>query len=147
MNEQNFTQEQLGGIVGKARTTVRDILTINRLPQTIRDECRGDRIISRQTLIEVARKKQERGMITAYNAYRLKQQKANESGGQTPNQPPEKNPNDPAVVLEFSQKALKKIGNIDTTAWTYDEREKVLSVFIDIKDKIDGFLNPNSGAA
>jgi len=147
MDEQNLTQEQLGGIVGKARTTVRDILTINRLPQTIRDECRGDRIISRQTLIEVARKKQERGMITAYNAYRLKQQKANESGGQTPNQPPEKNPNDPAVVLEFSQKALKKIGNIDTTAWTYDEREKVLSVFIDIKDKIDGFLNPNSGAA
>ncbi len=43
MNEQNFTQEQLGGIVGKARTTVRDILTINRLPQTIRDECREDR--------------------------------------------------------------------------------------------------------
>jgi len=96
MNEQNFTQEQLGGIVGKARTTVRDILTINRLPQTIRDECRGDRIISRQTLIEVARKKQERGMITAYKAYRLKQQKANELGGQPPNQPPEKNPNDPA---------------------------------------------------
>ena len=86
-------------------------------------------------------------MITAYNAYRLKQQKANESGGQKPDQSPGKNPNDPAVVLEFSQKALKKIGNIDTTAWTYDEREKVLSVFIDIKDKIDGFLNPNSGAA
>ena len=37
----DFTQEQLGGIVGKARTTVRDILTINRLPQAIRDECRG----------------------------------------------------------------------------------------------------------
>ena len=38
---------------------------------------------------------QERGMITAYNAYRLKQQEANESGGQAPNQPPGKNPNDP----------------------------------------------------
>jgi len=34
-------------------------------------------------------------MITAYNAYRLKQQKANESGGQTPNHPPGKNPNNP----------------------------------------------------
>jgi len=48
MNEQNLTQEQLDGIVGKARSTVRDILTINRLPQTIRDECRGDRTITRQ---------------------------------------------------------------------------------------------------
>ena len=41
MDEQNYTQGQLGGIVGKARTKVRDILTIIRLPQTIRDECRG----------------------------------------------------------------------------------------------------------
>ncbi len=56
MKEQSLTQEQLGGIVGKARTTVRDILTLNGLPQTIRDECRGDRIITRQTLIEIARK-------------------------------------------------------------------------------------------
>ncbi len=147
MNEQNFTQEQLSGIVGKARTTVRDILTINRLPQMIRDECRGDRTISRQALIDIARKKQERGMITAYKAYRLKQQKTKESAGQTPNQPTGKNQNDPAAVLEFAQKVVKKIGNIDTTAWTNDEREKVFAVFIDLKDQIDSFLNPDSGAA
>ncbi len=59
MKEQSLTQEQLGGIVGKARTTVRDILTLNHLPQAIRDECRGDRIITRQTLIEIARKNME----------------------------------------------------------------------------------------
>jgi ParB family chromosome partitioning protein len=70
MDAQNFTQEQLSGIVGKARTTVRDILTINRLPQAIRDECRGDRTTIRQTLIDIARKKQERGMLSAYKAYR-----------------------------------------------------------------------------
>jgi hypothetical protein len=52
-------------------------------------------------------------MITAYNAYRLKQQKANESGGQTPNPALGKNLNDPAAVLEFAQKVMKKIGNID----------------------------------
>ena len=142
MDGQNFTQEQLGGIVGKARTTVRDILTINRLPQAIRDECRGDRAITRQALIDIARKKQERGMITAYNAYRLKQQKAKESGGQVSNPPPGKNPNDPAAVLEFTQKVVKKIGNIDTTAWTSDERETIRIAFVDIKNQIDGFLDP-----
>jgi len=142
MDEQNFTQEQLGGIVGKARTTVRDILTINKLPQSIRDECRGDRTMTRQTLIDIARKKQERGMITAYNAYRLKQQKAKESEGQKPDQPPGKNSNDPAAVLEFTQKVVKKIGNINTKAWTSDERESICAAFTDIKNKIDIFLNP-----
>jgi len=140
MDEQNFTQDQLGGIVGKARTTVRDILTINRLPQAIRDECRGDRIISRQTLINIARKKQERGMITAYNTYRSKQQKAEEEEGKISTKPPRKDPNDPAVVLEFMQKAAEKINNIDTTAWTNDEMESICAVFADLKNKIDGFL-------
>ncbi|MDO8303915.1 MAG: ParB/RepB/Spo0J family partition protein, partial [Sedimentisphaerales bacterium] len=144
MVEQNFTQEQLGGIVGKARTTVRDILTLNRLPQRIRDDCRGDRTIFRQTLIDIARKKQERGMITAYNAYRLKQQKANESGGQSPNQPQKINSNDPAALLAFVQKAVMKIGNIDTSAWTNDETENLRAAFVDLKKQIDGFLNPKT---
>ncbi len=143
MNEQNFTQEQLGGIVGKARTTVRDILTINRLPQTIRDECRGDRIISRQTLIDVARKKQERGMITAYNAFLIKQQKAKQAGEKNPSKPRGKSLNDPAAALEFAQKLDAKITGIDTTGWTKKDREKVCAALIAVKDKIDIFITPN----
>jgi ParB family chromosome partitioning protein len=145
MDEQHFTQEQLGGIVGKARTTVRDILTLNRLPQKIRDECRGDRIISRQTLIDIARKKQERGMVTAYNTFRLKQQKTNETGSSTPNQPPKTNTADPVAVLAFVQKAAVKIGKIETTAWTRDDTENLRAALVDLKNQIDGFLNPNSG--
>jgi ParB family chromosome partitioning protein len=136
MNEQSYTQEQLGEIVGKARTTVSEILTINRLPQTIRDECRGDRQITRQTLIAVSRKKQERGMITAYNAYRVKQQKVKGSRQK-------RDPNDHAASLEIAQKVGMKIGNLDTAAWTDDERESFRVTLVDLKNKIDGFLNPN----
>jgi len=78
-------------------------------------------------------------MITAYNAFRLKQQK--ESEGQNANKPLKKNPNDPAVVLEFAQNAVKKINNIDAAAWTSEERESICAALIDIKGKIDTFLN------
>lgn len=81
-------------------------------------------------------------MITAYNAYRLKQQKVKESGGQTLNPSPGKKPNDPAAVLEFAQKAVKKLGNIATTVWASDERENLRIAFVDIKKQIDGFFNP-----
>jgi ParB family chromosome partitioning protein len=140
MTEQSYTQEQLGGIVRKARTTVRDILTINRLPQLIRDECRGDRTITRQTLIEIARKTQERGMLTAYAAYRAKQDKTQTKGTK-------RDPNDPAVVLEFTQKATAKIGTIDTSAWTDDEREGLRVAFVDLQNQIEAYLNPNPGLA
>jgi ParB family chromosome partitioning protein len=53
MTEQNYTQEQLGAIIGKARTTVGDILTLNKLPQAIRDECRGNTAVTRKTLITI----------------------------------------------------------------------------------------------
>ncbi|MBU1055036.1 MAG: hypothetical protein KKC46_14600 [Proteobacteria bacterium] len=59
------------------------------------------------------------------------------------NQSPGKNQNDPAAVLEFAQKRMKKIGNIDTTAWTNDEHESLRAAFIDLKNQIDGFLNSN----
>ena len=42
-------------VIGKARTTISDIMLINRLPPEIRNECRGDREISKNVLIEIAK--------------------------------------------------------------------------------------------
>jgi len=58
MTEQKYTQEQLGGIIGKARNTLSEILSLNKLPQDVRDDCRGDRTISKNALITIAKKKQ-----------------------------------------------------------------------------------------
>jgi len=65
MSEQKYTQEQLSGVIGKARTTLTEILSLNKLPQDVRDDCRGDRTISKNALITIAKKKQARGMTTA----------------------------------------------------------------------------------
>ena len=70
--EQKYTQEQLGGIIGKAQNTLSETLSLNRLPLTIRNECRTDRTIGKKVLIAIAKKKQERGMMTAYNDYKAK---------------------------------------------------------------------------
>lgn len=44
-DEQQYSDEQLSGVIGKARTTVSDIMLINRLPVAIRDECRESFIL------------------------------------------------------------------------------------------------------
>ena len=75
MTLQQYTQEQLGAIIGKAQNTLSEILSINRLPQEIRDDCRGNRAISRSALITIAKKKQARAMITGYNDVKSKLQK------------------------------------------------------------------------
>ena len=140
MQAHNYTQEQLGDIVSKARNTISETMLLTRLPQQIRDECRGDRKITRQALIDIARKKQERSMITAYGAYRLKQQQVKVSRKKG-------DPNDPAAVVELSGKITQKIGSIDTTAWSDDERESFRVSLVDLKNQIDSYLNPSPNLA
>ncbi|MCX5856092.1 MAG: ParB/RepB/Spo0J family partition protein, partial [Deltaproteobacteria bacterium] len=67
IEEEKYTQEQLGTMIGRARTTINESLSLNRLPKEIRDECRGDRKLTKSALVEIARKKQSRSMVKAYN--------------------------------------------------------------------------------
>ena len=135
MTEQSYTQEQLGVIVGKARTTVGDIFTLNKLPQEIRDECRGDRQISRSTLIDIARKKQVRGMMTAYNSYKAKQQKVKGTRQK-------KDANDPAVLVDTINKIIEKIKSVDKIAWSVDAVESFEAALLDLKSEIENSLTP-----
>jgi len=42
-------------VVGKARTTITETLSLNRLPETIKEECRRADIYPRRLLIEIAK--------------------------------------------------------------------------------------------
>ncbi|MCX5810566.1 MAG: ParB/RepB/Spo0J family partition protein, partial [Proteobacteria bacterium] len=70
MDGQSYTQEQLAGIIGKATSTISEILSLNKLPQEVRDECRSDPAISKNILIEIAKSKQQRGMLSLYKKYK-----------------------------------------------------------------------------
>ena len=140
MTEQKYTQEQLGGIIGKARNTLSEILSLNKLPQDVRDDCRGDRTISKDALITIAKKKQDRSMTTAYITYKAKLQK-----GKTPRK--KKDPNEPQTVFDMMDKALTKIRSIDMSAWTDDDRENFRISITSLKTEIDNYLNAPPAAA
>ena len=40
IKEFSYTQEQLASVIGKARSTVTEILSLNKLPEPVKDECR-----------------------------------------------------------------------------------------------------------
>lgn len=137
MEEQKYNQEQLAGIIGKARQTINEILLVNRLPQEIRDECRGDRKISRASLIEIARKKQVRGMQTAYEKYKEKVKKAAE--GRTKR---EKAPQTAADVMKWLSKTVGNLSAVDASAWTEDEKSAFNQTLLGLQETIQTLLNP-----
>ena len=136
MTEQKYSQEQLAGIIGKARQTINEILLVNRLPQDIRDQCRGDRKISRATLIEIARKKQDRGMETAFAKYKEKMLKQAE--GRQKREKVE----DAAAALQWLTKTNGKLAAIDTSAWTEEEKTAFTEGLTAIQETIAALLTP-----
>jgi len=129
MTQESYTQEQLGSIVGKARTTVGDILTLNKLPLQIRDACRGDHQITRSVLIEIARRKQERGMLSAWAAYQASLEK-----GKTPRQ--QKDPNDPETFLALLEKTGVKIESIDTASWDEETLTRLNEAVATLRERL-----------
>jgi ParB family chromosome partitioning protein len=66
MEKHQYTQEQLGAIIGKAQNTVSQALGLLKLPEKIRDEYRVQPTVSKSLLMEVARLKSEAEQLAAW---------------------------------------------------------------------------------
>lgn len=67
VEEYSYTHEQLAQVIGKARSTITETLTLNALPEEIKEECRGTNQYSRRLLLEIAKQKDKRRMIAIFN--------------------------------------------------------------------------------
>ena len=139
MNQSRYTQEQLGAIVGKAQNTLSEILSINRLPAEVRDDCRGNRAISRTALVAIAKKKQTRGMVTAYQ--KLKEKLSKEK-------PARKAKTDKTAqdAIDAASQFGRKIAEFDASAWSDAETEDFRSAIEALKTQLDAILSALSGA-
>jgi len=70
MEDHDYTQDQLTGIICKAKSTISEILSLNSLPEKIRDECRTNPSIPRKTLIRIARIKKTENQVKAFSKYK-----------------------------------------------------------------------------
>lgn len=134
MDAQKYTQEQLGSIIGKARTTINEILTLNRLPEEIRSECRNNPSIARATLLEIAKNKQTRSMLTQYNKYKEKLAKQ-----QTGKQKREKTAPVQALT-EWLEKTDEKLGSFDVASLTDAEKATLFTTISHLKTTITATL-------
>jgi ParB family chromosome partitioning protein len=125
VDNMKYTHEQAAGVIGKSRQTVTDILSLNRLPQEIRNDCRSNPKCPRQILVEIARKKQDRSMISLYGKYK-------ESGLTSGEIHKERQPHEPKTELEIVKGAAKnlntltaRISSLELTALDGEEKSRL----------------------
>ncbi len=66
MEAHSYTQEQLSSVIRKAKSTVSEALSLNRLPGTIKDEVRRAELYSKRLLVEVAKQETPEAMIALF---------------------------------------------------------------------------------
>ncbi|MBW2186724.1 MAG: ParB/RepB/Spo0J family partition protein [Deltaproteobacteria bacterium] len=70
IDEKICRQKDLPSKLGKAKSTISEILSLNRLPEEIKDECRSNNLVPRGILVEVAKKRKPQTMVALYNKYK-----------------------------------------------------------------------------
>jgi ParB family chromosome partitioning protein len=116
---QAYKQEDLARIMGKTAASISQTLSLNKLPQTIRDECRQDPSVPKRVLIEIAAKKQARSMLRAYEEYKASinpEKKPNPGGTATKVQ----------IAVKAMEAAGRKIEGLGSQALSPEDKESVV---------------------
>ena len=129
-------QDQLAQIIGKAKSTISESLSLNRLPQAIRDECRKDPSVPKNVLVEIARKKQERGMLTKFQQYREKQAKAAAKTSEG-SAPAERKQTSAEAIANSIDSMASKIGDLEFPDFSKENRTRILEAMNSLKETLD----------
>jgi ParB family chromosome partitioning protein len=68
-DQRHSSLKELSALIGKADSTVSEILSLNRLPEAVRDVCRADRSVPRDILVEIAKAPTQEEMIRRFERY------------------------------------------------------------------------------
>lgn len=133
MQSRHYSQKSLAKILGKSRVNVTETLSLNKLPQEMKDECRKDPSVPKRVLIDIARKKNERSMLKAFQRYKDKLK------------PKKKTPKKEATPAEKAVNALLTTENIlmtlDMGEMSQDEKDTIFNVSDALKVTLDEFIS------
>jgi ParB family chromosome partitioning protein len=69
-SQHNYQLADLSAVLGKAESTLSEILSINKLPSTVKDDCRNDPKAARYILVEIAKQHDAAKMASLYQKYK-----------------------------------------------------------------------------
>ncbi|OGQ95389.1 MAG: hypothetical protein A2521_06580 [Deltaproteobacteria bacterium RIFOXYD12_FULL_57_12] len=78
MEEFRYTHDQLAMVVGKARSTITEALSLNKLPVAIKDECRRADNFPRRLLVEISKQKTPNAMMSLFKQVKIRNLKSTE---------------------------------------------------------------------
>ena len=135
LDEKVCRQRDLPNKLGKAKSTISEILSLNRLPTEIKDECRSNNLVPRGILVEIAKKRKNHTMLALYNKYKER----GLTRGEIRKVARKPSTTAPSVAIQSTIKQLnRKIDHIYELGFSDDnEKQTVETQLHDLKKQID----------
>jgi ParB family transcriptional regulator, chromosome partitioning protein len=141
IEEYDYTHEQLAFVIGKARSTITETLSLNKLPEEIKEQCRRADNYPRRLLVEIAKKKDQGEMLELFNQVTRDGLKSDEVRSITRKRPhaPRRSPASLAFTKISSLTRHVQSLNLETLEET--ERAQLLTELQKLRQLISRFLD------
>ena len=128
----DYTLAALGATLGKGESTLSEILSLNRLPAEVKDDCRNDPKTSRRILVAIATEKTPEKMTALYAKYK-------DSGltrGEIRKKPSNYKAVDAPVDLAFVDHFLTRLNGINSAKLSTEQKASLNISLVKICDSI-----------
>ena len=136
VNEYQYSHEHLALVVGKARSTITETLSLNRLPEEIKQECRRTDIYPRRLLVEVTKQETPEAMIALFDRIKEANLKSDQVR-QITRKRVQRTERSPLALTQDKIRALvRQLSKIDLGALDNEERIELLTMLHELKQEI-----------
>jgi len=134
MKEYSLNQTQLAESIGKDQPAVSRTLTLNRLPEDIRNACRGNPNIPKTVLLGVAQMKTEDSMQRKFAVYMKKAAKEGQAAAQKPKLAKER------ALINKTDNLTCEFDGLAWREWSEDDRNDLANAMSGIRKKTGELL-------
>lgn len=136
--EYGYNQSQLATIIGKGRTTINEALSLNKLPEEIKKECRRADTYSRRLLIEIAKQENPKKMISLFN--KIKEQNLKSDQVRDITRKKEDLPSLSVLVIKRIYGLTKQLQSVDIEELEKSERAELIKELTNLRLLLDEYI-------
>lgn len=141
MREYNYTHAQLAGAIGKGRSTITEMLTLNKLPEIIKDECRRADNFPRRLLVEIAKQEDEEKMIELFEAVKKQDLNSSDLRKLTRKRKERRQKTSGEIAIQKTRGLIKTLQELNLDSMEESERIELLKMLGELKQMLNDLLS------
>jgi ParB family transcriptional regulator, chromosome partitioning protein len=141
VDEYHYTHEQLAFVIGKARSTITETLSLNKLPEQIKEECRRADNFPRRLLVEVAKQESSEKMLSLFEKIKAANLKSGEVREITRKKADRERRALPALISGKISALSKSLQKLDFSIMEQEDTAQLLTELHGLRKMINKILN------